>query len=190
MSDIEMIKSQIQGLSMRLQQLESHQRLFIKAQGIDEAEAGARKDNSNHEVDLQESKEKLAELLAKKRDAVKTSVDSLTSKMNEILPTGKAIFEIEDSGIFIGWQRPDKKRVPYAGLSGGQKVPFDQALCAALVGDAKLKVLIFEAAEADENNLNALIEKLTAAPDDTQVIVNSWFMPEKVPDSWNVVRFQ
>ena len=74
----------------------------------------------------------------------------LSKRMAEILPVGRPDIQItEDGGVYIGWVRPDGKKVAYAGLSGGEKALFDPALAYAL----KANVLLQESAELDSRSV-------------------------------------
>jgi len=184
--DIQMLEQQVSGLIGKIAALRSDNALFLKAQGLDEQKEKAGKELSEVEVDLQNVKEELSELQGQKANALRVTAEALAAKMGEVLPEGRALFEIGEDGVFIGWENQGK-RIPYPGLSGGQKVPFDQALSHALLGDAKTKVLIYEAAEADRQHLDALIQHLTKSPENVQVILNSCHRPGEIPEGWQVV---
>lgn len=182
MIDIQMIQDQIDGLTARLKQLQADEKLFIKAQGLDEEAEKARKEIVDLEPELQQAKEDLAELRSQKTVALSTTGEALSAKMAEALPEGRGILEISDEGVFIGWELGGVRR-PYEGLSGGQKVAFDAALSHALLGPGP-KTLIIEAAEMDQEHLLAAMERLAGLPEDTQVVLLTCHEPFGKPEGW------
>lgn len=186
MSDTAMLEQQIAGLTEMIKTLRDQSDLFHEAKGLDGEAEKARKEATEKAVDLQAAKEKLSELQGRKREALQATCAALSAKMSEVLPEGKAIFEISDDGVFIGWER-NGKRKPYRGLSGGERVPFDSALCYALIGKGH-KVLIMELAEADEVRLLACLNHLAELPEDTQVLAMTCHAPKVAPDGWSVVE--
>jgi len=189
--DIQTLQNQITGLESRKKELQDAEKIFIKAQGLHESAEKAGADHGKKEVKLQAIKEEIAELQAKKREALQPTAEALSAKMSEVMPEGKAILGISDDGVWIGWERSDGVRVPYAGLSSGQKVPFDAALAYALLGSSGNKVIIFETGECDPVHLQRLVNHLTAnSLPNTQVIVNAYQMPATVPPGWEVSVIQ
>jgi len=183
MTDIQTMQDQIAGLEAALKTLRDEKDLFVKAQGLDESAEKSRKDIVERETDLEVIKTELAELRGKKTAALATTGDALSAKMAEALPEGKGILEISDEGVFIGWEIPGRGRVPYEGLSGGQKVAFDQALIHALMGPGP-KTLIIEGAELDREHLLASMEKLAGLPEEVQIILSTCHKPFGKPDGW------
>jgi len=185
----ELLKEQMESLKFYRKQLKENERVFIKHSGIAESIEQYRVEISQRESELESEKDKLYELKAAKSDAVKGTLMAVQDRITELLPEGEGIVHIEDDGSFvIGWMLPSKPLVPYAGLSGGQKVIFGRALSNALMGDAKNKVLIYEAAEVDSSNLLPMLEQIEANTEpDTQVIASTWYAPEEVPTGWNVI---
>lgn len=184
---LDLIESRIAGLRASLQELRGQKELFDKARGIDEESARVRAEVQEKEDALSRVKSEIASCKAEKTEAVKPTLEALSKQMSLLLPLGEAIFEIGDSGLFIGWRRPDGTRVPYGGLSGGQRVPFDQALSYALLGPGS-KTIIMEAAEVDETNLQALLWHLLATPEDTQILLSTYLRPSEIPTEWTVVE--
>jgi hypothetical protein len=156
----------------------------LKAQGLEEQAEVARKKAE----DLKESVDAKKRLIQAHKDKINsvmsTSTGALEKKMAEILPAGKPVFHIgADGDVFIGWVKPDEiVPVPYTGLSGGERVPFNQALLFALGGT----VLIEEAAESDAAHLSAMLQKL--GDSDVQCIVNSWSAPKDTPLGWHIIE--
>ena len=166
--DLEMANNQLSGLEAKGKELRGKEALFLKDQGLAEEVAKAQKERDDKKPLLADLKIKLADLKDQKRLAVGATATALAKKMGEILPTGKAVFEAGESGVFIGWDKPSG-RVPYDGLSGGEKATFDAALCHALKAD----LIVVEAAEVSihfKNALGEMLKKLATFPG--QVIVN------------------
>ncbi len=179
--DLVMMKDQLAGLETRGKELADEKDLFVKAQGLDEEVAKAQQEVEAQKKRLTGLKATKKHLKNQKREAVEPTAKALAEKIGEVLPVGVAMFEAGESGVFIGWDGPNGK-VPYDGLSGGQKVTFDAALCHAL--DAKL--LVVEAAELDTENMRLTLEKLAEFPG--QVIVNTCHpIPKKdIPKKFKV----
>lgn len=188
--DAELLKNQISGLETKLKTLRESSDLHHKAKGLAEEEERARADMGRLETKNQAVKEEIAELRAQKTEALRATVAALALKMAEVLPAGTASFEIGDEGVFIGWELPDRGKVPYASLSGGQKAIFDKALEYALMGPGE-KVLIVEGAELDGENLVEAMKRLSALPDDTQVLLltcHNYKPSKEVLEQWRVVE--
>ena len=195
--DIKIIEQQIEGLIEKGKGLREEERLFLKASGNLESIEKYKQEVVALEGQIETKKEDLQELKAQKADAVRNTLISMQDKITELLPEGEGIVHLEDDGSFIiGWMLPNKPLVPYEGLSGGQKVIFGQALGNALLGDAKEKMLIYEAGEVDEANLIALLNQIEKTQGDIQVIVNTWFKLEDdagnsiVPKGWNLIELR
>ena len=186
----QMIEEQIDALMEHGQKLRESEKIFLKVSGIAESIEQYRGEVARLETSLETKKEDLAELKAEKAEAVKDTLISIQDKITELLPEGDGIAHIKDDGSFIiGWMLPGKPLVPYEGLSGGQKVIFGRALSNTLMGDAKNKVLIYEAAEVDSSNIRPMLERIQANTEpDTQVIVSTWYAPEVVPKGWNIIN--
>ena len=181
---IQLLEDQIRGLSARKSELEIKEKRFFKVQGIEESIEKARSDMETYEVDLQAEKEELSELQAQKTVAVVKTTAGMLDAMNKFLPDGTAIIDI-NGAVNIGWLKTgDKEPRPYHALSGGEKAIFDSALAFVLLGDAEHKVIIIEAGEADDKNLNGLIKRINAKPTDAQILINCWHRPAKKPKGW------
>lgn len=175
----ELIKQQITGLEAKLTDLEKTKDLFVKVQGIDEEIEKARAAISDLEPDIDTLKEDIDLLKYKKNKAMDDTMEALANKMWEVMPIGRAIFRIDDDGkVFIGME-DNAKTIPYAGLSGGQKVAFDSALSYAMLGTGE-KIIIVEGAEMDMTRLYSTLKSIEQNADDqTQYIVNTW-----IPEEW------
>lgn len=175
--DIKLLEDQLSGITAKGKEWRKKEQKFLKAQGLDEEIAKTEKDLIDLESKLPSKKDQLAELIKKKNAAVAKSIKSMAEKMAEVLPEGMSVFEIAEDGSFnIGWDYGDKYR-PYEGLSGGEKVQFDLALCHAM--DAGL--LIMEAAETDNTSLIETMAMLTNVP--KQVMISTCH-PVDVPEGW------
>lgn len=185
--DLQILAAQITGIEAKLTRLREQAAMFQRAAGLDEAAEKARADREEAERGIAVAKKELADLQTQKAESLKATTEALAAKMSEVLPVGKGLFEITDEGLFIGWEKPDGTRVPWAGLSGGERNPFDQALSYALLGPGE-KIVLIEAAESDREHLEALLDHLAAnTADDCQVIVSTWARPRE-PEGWHVVE--
>ena len=97
-----------------------------------------------------------------------------------MLPEANAYANTDD-GLMIGIKRGDAI-IDYAGLSGGELVSFNAALCHALGAN----VLNMEAAELDSKNLTTILGKLARL--DMQVIVSTCHDPMNIPEGWTVAK--
>lgn len=190
--DIELIEQQIQGLIEKGKGLREKEKVFLKNAGIAESIEKYKQEVITLQSDIETKKEELAELKAQKADVVRDTLIGMQNKITELLPMGDGIVHINDDGSFVhGWMLPNKPFVPYAGLSTGQKRIFEQAFGSALLGDAKEKLLIYEAAEIEGyNSLPALLKQIEKMQGDAQVIVNTWFKPESIPKGWNLIELE
>lgn len=186
---IELLKQNIAGLESRIATMEAQQQLFLKVQGIDETIEKSKVEAVDLEKETEELKTAIADLKQKKRESLAATMDALALKMSEVMPIGKAVFDIsEDGKVFIGLET-NIGVVPHAGLSGGQKSAFDQALAYALLGNGE-KVIVIEAAEMDRKRLEMTLDAIEVNADDkTQYIVNTWVdLKTTITDKWNIVR--
>jgi hypothetical protein len=183
---LDLLQQNIAGLESKLQDLRDRKDLFMKAKGLEEEIGKARVDIVTLTDEITAEREKLNRLNAQKAAVVSDVSDKIAAAMGSLLPEGKAVFEIDGEAVRIGWDRGDCKAVPYAGLSGGQRVAFDLALAYALAGPGE-KLLIMEAAEMDGLRLDQFLTHLSGhAPADAQIIVNTCHTPGSVPDGWEV----
>lgn len=175
MTDIQMMKDQLNGLIEKGKALREKERVHLKLQGINEEIEKTGQEREQYRQDLEEAKGKRDELVKKKNDAVAETAEKIASKMDEILPVGQAVFDMTD-GLVIGWADGEGKTTPYNGLSGGEKQMFDSALAHVL--DAN--IIVLEAAELDDDHLLASLEDL--AKTEKQVIVNTCHPIDTVPE--------
>ena len=181
--DIKLLEDRVTGLKQKISDLRKNKELFVKAQGMDEQIEKMRKDAEKHRDDARVLKDSNAKLTAKKNATITETLKSLCRKMNTILPAGEARITVsEDGDMFVGWKRPDGKIVPYHGLSGGEKIPFDNALAVAL----GCNILVAEYAELDAERFTKALSRFNG--DGVQVIVSSCHEPAEIPKGWEVVR--
>lgn len=188
-ADTAILEQQVQGLEARLKALRGELALYNQAKGLEEVIEAQRGKAANARKGLAEAKAALEALKSQKAKAMAKTCEALAGVMGQILPEGQAVMRIEDDGaVTLAWERPDGRTIPHAGLSGGQRVLFDAALAHALLGDAKHRVLILEAAELDEARLALALEHVATTNPGTQLIVNSCHRPASVPEGWDVVE--
>ena len=182
--DKQLVIDKIGGLKARLKNLEADRDLLLKAQGLDEQAELARKKAEDLKENVDRQKKQIQAHKDKINSVMSTSTGALEAKMSAILPAGKPVFSISADGeVFIGWVKPGEAvPVPYTGLSGGERVPFNQALLFALGGT----VLIEEAAEVDREHLGPILQKLGES--DIQIVVNTCHEPREIPLGWTVVE--
>ncbi|WP_029458215.1 hypothetical protein [Solidesulfovibrio alcoholivorans] len=188
-ADTAILEQQVSGLEARLKALRGELALYNQAKGLEDVIEAQRAKAATARKGLVEAKAILEDLRGQKARAVAKTCEALAGVMGQILPEGEAVMRIEDDGaVALAWKRPDGREIPHAGLSGGQRVLFDAALAHALLGDAKHRVLILEAAELDEEHLTLVLEHMAATNPGTQVICNSCHKPAEVPEGWDVVE--
>lgn len=187
-ADTVILEQQIAGLQARLKSLRGELALYNQAKGLDEAAEAERVKAEEARKACGQAKALLEDLKGQKAKAVAKTCTALALAMGKILPEGEAVMRIEDDGaVTLAWKRPDGTEIAHAGLSGGQRVLFDAALAHALLGDAKTRVLILEAAELDEAHLTMALEHIAATNPGTQLLVNTCHAPAEVPGGWDVV---
>jgi len=190
-ADTAILEQQIAGLEARLKSLRGEIALYNQTKGLDEAAEAERTKAAEARKAAGEAKAILEDLKSQKARAVAATCTKLATAMGQILPEGEALMRIEDDGaVTLAWKRPDGTEIPHAGLSGGQRVLFDAALAHALLGDAKHRVLILEAAELDDAHLTLALEHMAATNPGTQLLVNTCHEPAEVPGGWDVIRVE
>jgi hypothetical protein len=183
MQETKLLEDQITGLKARIKALRTDKDLFIKAQGMSqEAENGcAEAEKKREEIALLKTSN--AALITKKNAEVSKGLSGMIKKMKEVLPKGEPIITLEESGdVFIGWQRPRGTPVAYSGLSGGEMVMFNAALCHAL----KANIIISEFAELDDEHLPMAMDKF--AKMDVQCLLSTCHKPKEVAKNWTVIN--
>lgn len=179
--DVQMMQNQIDGMIEKGKDLRQQEAVFLKVAGIDEEIAKTQIEKNDLAEKIETLKTDLADLKEKKRLAVEKTAEAMALKMGEILPEGTAIFETGESGVFIGWNGPNGK-IPYDGLSGGQKTAFDAALAHALTAN----IIVIEAAELDSKHLDMTLEKLK--DHESQILINTCHAPTgTIPENFNTV---
>jgi tetrahydromethanopterin S-methyltransferase subunit B len=183
MTDLQMMNDQLTGLIAKGKELRKKEAVFLKSQGINEEIEKATQDREDLIHDLDVAKKERDSLITKKNKAVAEAVADIASKMNEILPVGRAVFDIDDDngGLLIGWAI-DTTVIPYNGLSGGQKQIFDAALAHVL----QANIIVLEAAELDQDHILAALEDLGNI--DAQVLVSTCHQVSEVPKTFTKVE--
>ncbi len=182
---MELIKDQILGLKSAIQTARETERLFVKSNTLLEAIEKARSDLNQIEEDLEEAKQMKASLKTEKFAMLKEACDPLAEKINSMLPYGTAVIGMEEE-LFIGWEHKDRI-TPYSGLSGGEQVFFNAALSNALLTGKGQKILVIEAGEMDDKNLNQTLLTISETHPDAQVLVLTCHAPKEVAPQWKVV---
>ena len=179
----QILTDQITGLISKGKALRTQEAIFLKLQGINETIEKTKQERGLTQSALLVAKMDRKELIAKKNEAVSASFSKIIDKMNEVLPSGRAAFNLDD-GLFIGWEVDVGEGVytPYNGLSGAQKQIFDAALGHVL--DAN--IIIMECAELDDDHMLAALEDMGAV--DKQVLFSTCHPVATVPESFVVVE--
>jgi len=126
----------------------------------------------------------LAAVLEAQADIVMEARERVHKLSAAILPDGYADLDDDGKDISIFWRREeDGRKVPWGGLSGGEKAIFDTALGHALAPDA---MVVVEGAECDDLRLQGLLEQLQDC--EFQVVVLTCHAPKHVAPGWTVVR--
>jgi len=182
MPDLQIFRDRITGLEESLKAHQDKKEIFNKAQGLAEEKEKLLSEAEKTRASIETAKETHKGLVEKKNAAVRAVLQKVQVSMDTVLPRGRSILRIdEDGGFYIGWQ-DQKDPVPYSGLSGGEKVAFDQALARALGAT----VLIVEAAEMDPTRLAEAMDRYGKTG--LQVIVSSCHEPTAYPGGWKAVR--
>ncbi len=181
--DKQIIQDQITGITSRIAALRKDRDIHVRLQGLNVEAEKLRGEASGYAVQIEKEKVAVTVLLAQRKQIVQSTIAGLSKRMAVILPASRPDIQItEDGGVYIGWIRPDMKKVAYAGLSGGEKALFDPALAYAL----KANVLLQESAELDSGRLVESLAKYNGA--EIQVIVSTCHAPEEIPGEWKAVR--
>ena len=180
----EILEQQVQGLEASLKEAREKHRLLTKASGLDEQAEKAAQEAQEKTRQAQDLKAEIKDLQDQKAKAVGASSKALAEKMKEVLPYGEPVLDVEGGRILLSWQK-NGSTTHHSGLSGGERVAFDAALAHAL--SEGVGVLILEAAELDNENLAALLEKMGSV--ESQIIINTAHQPEgSIPDGWSVIN--
>lgn len=184
--EIKIYEEQINGLKAAIKDLREKERLFIKANTLQEQAEKARFAIDKLTVDWMALKDRKAELKQKRADILKGALDPLANAITALLPRGEAILSLDET-LFVGWKDGDRL-IPYGGMSSGERVPFDSALSRALLKGEGLKIIVLESAEQDDGNLQTTLKKIIEVKDPSiQWIVNTWYAPKSIPDGWKEV---
>lgn len=187
--DLKQTKEHKEGLESAITLANQKQAKLLSLQGLDNEILKGQEEILEIDKNLVKEKEKLANLRAEKETNVRGVMDKIHARVDKLLPYGKSVISIDEGQAIIGWT-VDKTFVRYEGLSGAQKIIFDQALSYALLA-GKTGILEYEAAEVDKDNLKLLLERLNNTG--FQVIVKTWYNPpvkgfSKILKDWNVIK--
>jgi hypothetical protein len=188
--DLKQTEEHIAALNKVIAEKNQKQAKLLKLQGLDDEILKREEELLTIDKDLVTEKEKLENLRTEKETGVRGVMEQIRARVDKLLPHGKCEITVTDEGqAIIGWTI-DKIFVRYEGLSGAQKVMFDQAMAYTLLA-GKTGILVYEAAEVDKDNLKLLLECLKGTG--FQVIVNTWYTPPvkgfaKILKDWNVIK--
>ena len=183
MQETKLHEDMITGLKQHIAALRRDKDAFIKAQGMSQEAEKMRAEAEKKREEITLLKTSHAALITKKNAEVAKGLSGMIAKMKEVLPEGEPILQVEETGdIFIGWQRPEGVPVAYSGLSGGERVGFDAALCYAL----KANIIISEFAELDDEHLPMAMDKF--AKMDIQCLLSTCHPPKTVGKEWSVIN--
>lgn len=183
MQETKILEDQIAGMKTKLKQLRSDKDLFVEAQGNTKQAENLSAEAVKKREEASTLKTTNAELIAQKNAVMAKGLSGMVAKIKELLPEGEPIVEVKEEGeVFIGWKNAKGNIVAYSGLSGGEKISFDNALCHAL----KANIIVSEFAELDDSHLPAAMSKFTDP--NIQVLLSTCHTPGVIPDDWKVVR--
>ena len=181
------MKDQVKGLVVRLESLETDDRIFTKVQGVQTEIEKGRAELNILESELEDTKENIAGLKEQKEKVTRHIAIEVQDRMDEVLPYGHSVIAIEDGAVDIMWQIPegneagDVRMVNHTALSGGESVVFHSALAHALGGE----ILVIEGAEVDSGRLVEMLAQLSDIDD--QVIMSTWAEPVTELGEWQGV---
>lgn len=180
MIDTQIIKDRGNGLIAKKKLHQADEKIFIKAQGIEETIIQSQNSVIQEKKDLETEKQTLKDLKAKKTKAVSGSAAKIISKMNEVLPQKNAVFDCVD-GLVMGMLDGDTV-LRFNSLSGGQK----HEMKAALNNVLGANIIVIEGAELDSERMTAVLEDLVNV--DKQIIINTCHGVGNVPEGFDVVE--
>lgn len=182
---MQMLIDNIAGIEGRITALRAQLALFNEAHGLDKEAEKVRQEAEKYRGEEGDLKTDIASLQKRKNAAIAATGKALAEKMSTFLTSGKAYFEItEDGGTQIGYVNPRGVKVPYNGLSGGEKAQFEPALCSALGATCA----IVEAAEMDDTHLTEMLQRVGNLDNGMQVICSTCHPPTKPAEGWEVVK--
>lgn len=187
MTEKEMLQQEMAGREAAISDLGRQRDLFIKVQGLDSSVEKAKAQVVELNLLLKSSRDRLAQLQAKKNESLERSLGAIEKAITGFLPAGAAVIRLdpETGALFIGWTDPATKlRIAHKSLSGGEKVAFDFALAHALGAS----VIVGEFAEVDERRLPELLDKIRAGlrPNAQAVVLTCHPFVGKINEAWGV----
>jgi len=178
---MELIKQQIDGLTLRLAQLKATEKMFLQASGLEVQAANARKEAEGLQAEAETIKNELADKQQELAAKTSKALSGFLERMDAALPEGQAYFILGEKSVDIGWVINGVKR-PLQALSGGERVAFDVALAHALGAG----ILVKEVAELDQDRLHLVMEKMLSI--EPQVVLVTCHAPEVVRAEWTVCQ--
>jgi DNA repair exonuclease SbcCD ATPase subunit len=183
MQETKLHEDLITGLKANIKAMRTDKDLFVKAQGIVQQAEQLSGEALKKREEVATMKAANSELIITKNAEVAKGLSGMIGKMKEVLPEGEPIVSVEAEGnVFVGWKNPKGNTVAYSGLSGGEKVAFDNALAYAL----KANIIVSEFAELDDDHLPMAMKKFAGM--DVQVLLSTCHPPKEIGKDWTTVR--
>jgi hypothetical protein len=190
-NSVDLMKVREDGLKAAMGTLQEERDMLLKAQTLDEQAESAAKESRKLEKEVEELESKISQMVLAKKRVLESSLGVLRERMQHILNSEKGypVFNLVEEKLVYGWMmKVDEQEifVPYAGLSGGQRVEFDSAFAYALLSGSKNGIVVLEAAELG-NELPAMLDHIASSTVDAQIFVNSCFeVDEDSIEGWQV----
>ena len=179
---MQILEDRVTGLEAKAVEIQATIDRFNETKGLEKEKQRSNTERDELQAEIKPLKESIADLQSKKNAAIATTGKALAEAMSAVMPTGQAYFEITaDGDAMIGLINDKRVRVPYHGLSGGEKATFDPALCQALKGT----VILSEAAEMDNAHLADMLNQVGKL-NDAQYIFATCHPPKMPADGWKV----
>lgn len=157
-TDIELVRQQLAGLDSQLKALKAAESTLAASAGMETQIAKSREELKKIEIDIENAKEQIEELSARQSEMLRGIVKNFEDRISENLPSGRAVINIGEDRVAIGWEINGSVHA-YRALSGGEKTAFDMACAAAL----NATLIIKEAAEMDRERLRLAMEAMKNA---------------------------
>jgi hypothetical protein len=180
--EIQKLEAKREALVERVEALRDAEAKLMRADGLRQviADCVAAKDKEMEA--LSAVKTERAVVRATAIETLSTLSETLSGRLSDLLPGGGGVVHVASPReLFLGWDIRGKGPVSHESLSGGERVPFDAAVSAMMLGTEGPRLLIVEAAECDPEARESLMRALSLTPEDVQVIVCLWATPG---DGW------
>ena len=189
--DTEIFNQNITGLGAAIANLRLAERTHIKINTLTEQVEKARSEAGKMDTELDKIKADRKALQQKKTLLIAKTCDALAKAVTKLLPEGECLLSFHKDKFRLGWDRKGNV-TPYLGLSGGEKALFDIPFAAALLGDAKNKIVLCELAEAGDEHVRAFIEQVAKSTPNIQILAatvhNPYSGKAEAPDSWTTLN--